>query len=89
MEEFKQIAAKALTSSEQTLYTDTKGAIVKTILLYNSKEQETEATLSLDGVAFKFKLLAGETQVISTPILSKTIKGTGDGINIHITGLQL
>ena len=89
MEEFKQIAARSLTASETTLYSSSLGAIVKTILLYNSKETESEATLTFDSVAFKFKLAAGETKALSSPILTKSIKGTGDGINIHITGLQL
>lgn len=89
MEEFKQIAARSLTASETTLYSSSLGAIVKTILLYNSKETESEATLTFDSVAFKFQLATGETKVLSSPILTKAIKGTGDGVNIHITGLQL
>lgn len=89
MEEFKQIAARSLTTSEQSLYSNSLGAIVKTILLCNSKTEESEATLTFDSVAFKFKLAAGETKVLNSPILTKAIKGTGDGINIHITGLQL
>ena len=89
MEEFKQIAARSLTASETTLYSSSLGALVKTILLYNSKGTESEATLTFDSVAFKFQLAAGETKVLSSPILTKAIKGTGDGVNIHITGLQL
>lgn len=89
MEEFKLIANKALTATEAILYTNTSGAIIKTILLHNTGSTDKEATLNLDGVAFKFKLAALETKIIGSPILSKSIKALGEGINIHITGLQL
>ncbi|MGL5085306.1 MAG: hypothetical protein ACRC68_06240, partial [Clostridium sp.] len=64
MEEFKLIANKALSATETILYTNTSGAIVKTILLHNTGNAEKEATLNLDGVAFKFKLAALETKII-------------------------
>lgn len=89
MEEFKLIANKTLIDTETILYTDTNGAILKTILLNNTNSTEKETTLNFDSVVFKFKLLPGETKIIDTPILTKNLKGTGNGINIHITGLQL
>lgn len=89
MEEYKLIAAKTLTATDQQLYSNTSGAIIKTILLYNSKETESEATLLIDSVAFKFKVGPGDTVVLDSPILTKNLKGTGEGINIHISGIQL
>ncbi|WLF70490.1 hypothetical protein Q6375_05740 [Clostridium septicum] len=89
MEDYKLVAAKVLTTSEQTLYSSSLGAIVKTILLYNSKEEESKATLTFDSVAFKFKIAAGESKILNSPILTKNIKASGEGINIHITGLEI
>lgn len=89
MEEFKILVAKTLTDTEQILYSSTLGSIVKTILMNNIKTTEVEATLTIDGVAFKFKLTPGETKVLNSPIFTKSLKGMGEGINIHITGLEL
>ena len=52
----KRIAAKTLTDTEESLYTNSAGAIVKTILLHNSNATEKEVTLNIDGVTFLFKL---------------------------------
>lgn len=89
MEEFKLIANKTLTSTDTTLYTNVTGSIIKTILLHNTNATEKEATLKFDSVAFKFKLTAGETKVIDSPIFTKNISALGENINIHITGLQI
>ena len=89
MEDYKLISAKVITKSEQTLYSSSLGAIVKTILLYNSKEEESKATLIFDSVAFKFKIAAGETKILNSPVSTKNIKASGEGINIHITGLEI
>ena len=51
MEE-KRLAAKILTDNEESLYNNSAGAIVKTILLHNSNSEQKEVTLKLDGVAF-------------------------------------
>lgn len=88
MEEIR-IAAKALTDNEESLYTDSAGAIVKTILLYNSNNEEKEVTLKLDGVAFLFALKSKETKIISSPLVTNSITGSGAGVNIHISGIQL
>lgn len=89
MEEFIIIANKTLTGTDTLIYSNSKGAILKTILLYNTNETEGKATLTIDSVVFCFKVISGETKIITTPILSKNIKASGEGINIHITGLQL
>ena len=88
MEEYKIIKATTLTESEQTLYSSTSGAIVKTIVLQSTNSEITKATLSFDGVAFNFELGSDVTK-FEGPIMTKVIKGIGDGVNIHITGLQL
>ena len=88
MEE-KRLAAKTLTDNEESLYNNSTGAIVKTILLHNSNHEEKEVTLKLDGVAFLFTLNSKETKILSTPIVTNSIKGSGAGVNIHISGIQL
>lgn len=88
MEE-KRLAAKTLTDNEESLYKNSAGAIVKTILLHNSNNEEKEVTLKLDGVAFLFTLNSKETRILSTPMVTNSIKGSGAGVNIHISGIQL
>ena len=75
MEE-KRLAAKTLTDNEESLYNNSAGAIVKTILLHNSNNEEKEVTLKLDGVAFLFTLNSKETRILSTPIVANSIKGS-------------
>ncbi len=88
MEE-KRLAAKTLTDNEESLYNNSVGAIVKTILLHNSNNEEKEVTLKLDGVAFLFALKSKETKIISSPLVTNSITGSGAGVNIHISGIQL
>lgn len=88
MEEIR-IAAKTLTDNEESLYDNSSGAIVKSILLHNSNSEEKEVTLKLDGVAFLFKLNSKETKILSTPIVTNSIVAKGATVNIHISGIQL
>ena len=88
MEEYKIIKATTLTESEQTLYSNTSGSVVKTIVLQSTNPTITKATLSFDGVAFNFELGSDVTK-FEGPIMTKAIKGSGNGVNVHITGLQL
>ena len=88
MENYKIIKATTLTASEQTLYSNTSGAVIKTIVLQSTNSTITKATLAFDGVAFNFDLDGGITK-FDCPIMTKEIKGSGNGVNIHITGLQL
>jgi len=89
LEEIIRIKATNLTAVEQTLYTNTVGAIVKTIMLYNTNTVDTDVTLSFDGVIFLFTLTTKEVKIINTPIVTNVIKGTGLGVNIHVSGIQL
>ena len=84
-----RIAAKTLTDSEESLYNNSNGAIVKTILLYNSNSENKEVTLNFDGVTFLFNINSKETRIINSPIIANSIKVIGEGINIHISGIQL
>ena len=84
-----RIAAKTLTDSEESLYNNSNGAIVKTILLYNSNSENKEVTLNFDGVTFLFNINSKETRIINSPIITNSIKVIGEGINIHISGIQL
>jgi len=89
MEQIIRIKATTLTDTEQTLYSNTIGAIVKTIMLHNTNSTDTEVTLSVDGVIFVFTLTTKETKIIDTHIVANSIKGLGLGVNIHVSGLQL
>lgn len=88
MEE-KRLVAKTLTASEESLYNNSAGAIVKTILLHNSNSEDKEVTLNFDGVTFLFTLNSKETKIINSPVITNSIKATGAGVNIHISGIQL
>ena len=85
----KRIAAKTLTDTEESLYTNSAGAIVKTILLHNSNATEKEVTLNIDGVTFLFKLSTKESKILNSPLVVNSLKAKGAGINIHISGIQL
>ena len=90
MEEFARLVAGSITVNEEVeVYSNTNGAIVKTIMLYNSSADAKEITLNLDGVIFSFSLNSKETKIISESIVTNLIKVTGNGINIHISGIQL
>ena len=88
MEEFIILANKTLSAQEENIYSNSKGAIVKTIILHNTSAK-SEATLKFDSVAFKFVLEADETKILDNIIFTKKIDVKGSGINIHITALQL
>ena len=87
MEEFIILANKTLSAKEENLYSNSKGAIVKTIILHNTSTK-SEATLKFDSVASKFALEADETKILDNIIFTKKIDAQGNAINIHITALQ-
>lgn len=90
MEEFARLTAGSITVDEEVeVYSNVNGAIVKTIMLYNSNTAAKEITLNLDGVIFSFNLNSKETKIISESIVTNSIKITGNGINVHISGIQL
>ena len=89
MEDYKRIAAVTLSNTETTLYTNDKGAILKTILMHNTTSAEVEVTLSIDSVIFIFKIAAKETVIVDKVILTNLLKAKGNGVNIHISGIQL
>ena len=71
MEEFAIIANQTLTNEETVIYSNSRGAVIKTILL--NAPTQTEVVLVFDEIPFSF-LIEKETTVISTPILTKKIK---------------
>lgn len=89
MEEYKRIAAATLTEEEKTLYSNSNGAIIKTILMHNTTDNEIETALSFDGVIFLIKIAPKETLMVDKVILTNNLKGKGNGVNIHISGIQL
>lgn len=88
MEEVR-IVAKTLTDSEESLYNNSAGAIIKTVLLHNSNSEDKEVTLNFDGVTFLFTINSKETKTLSSPLVTNSIKASGAGVNIHISGIQL
>ena len=80
MEEIIRLSSKKLNASEEILYTNINGAVVKSILLFNNNNSDKEVTL---------KLAANETKIIDTPIVTNLIEASGENINIHISGIQL
>ena len=89
MVEIIRLSSKKLNASEEILYTNINGAVVKSILLFNNNNSDKEVTLKLDSVTFLFKLAANETKIIDTPIVTNLIEASGENINIHISGIQL
>ena len=83
------ILSLSLIDEEESLYTNSAGAIVKTILLHNSNAIEKEVTLNIDGVTFLFRLSTKETKILNSPLIINSFKAKGAGINIHISGIQL
>ena len=65
------------------------GAVIKTIILYNNNESKKEVTLNIDGVAFLISLEAKETRIINNSIKVNLLKVKGEGVNAHITAIQL
>ncbi len=89
MEEIKRLYAGSLAVTEKTLYNNANGAIVKTIALNNTNLSDTEVTLSIDGVTFLIPLEAKETKILSSVMVVNDLKASGDGVNIHVSGIQL
>jgi hypothetical protein len=89
LEEIIRLSATTLTDTEQTLYNNTTGAVIKTMMLCNPNSTETEVTLSLDGVSFLFVLAVKETKIVDSHFVVNILKATGLGVNIHISGMQL
>lgn len=89
MEGYKRIAAVQLTSQDAELYNNPNGAIIKTILLHNTTSGEVDVTLSIDSVIFVIKLQAKETITFDRVIITNELKAKGNGVNIHVSGIQL
>lgn len=89
MEEFIIVANQTLTKEEKVIYSNNKGSVLKTILLFNQNETEAKVTFVFDGVYFDYLLPSKDMRIINSPILTKEIKAIGENVNVHITGLQL
>ncbi|MDU4883000.1 hypothetical protein [uncultured Clostridium sp.] len=89
MDEIIRIKAGTLSDVEEQIYNDVNGAVIKTIILYNNNESKKEVTLNIDGVAFLISLEAKETRIINNSIKVNLLKVKGEGVNAHITAIQL
>ncbi|MDU2489630.1 MAG: hypothetical protein E7D27_03415 [Clostridium celatum] len=89
MDEIIRIKAGSLSDAEEQIYNNVNGAVIKTIILYNNNESKKEVTLNIDGVAFLISLESKETRIINNSIKVNLLKVKGEGVNAHITAVQL
>lgn len=89
MDEIIRIKAGTLSDAEEQIYNDVNGAVIKTIILYNNNDSKKEVTLNIDGVAFLISLESKETRIINNSIKVNLLKVKGEGVNVHITAIQL
>lgn len=87
MEDFSVIYNNVLTGIDATLFDDQKGCIVKNLMLYNTQAQPAQVRLTFDDVLFIFDLQANDYRRLDLLPFTKKIVGSGDGVNIHISGL--
>ena len=89
MEDFSVIYKGALTGQDTTLFDNTKGCIVKNIMLYNTQAQNVQVNLTFDDVLFIVELQGNETKRIDILPFTQKIVASGNGINIHVSGLKI
>lgn len=89
MDEIIRIKAGTLSDVEEQIYNNVNGAVIKTVILYNNNEGKKEVTLNIDGVAFLISLESKETRIINNSIKVNLLKVKGEGVNAHITAIQL
>lgn len=89
MEDIKRFAAVKLTATSTSLYNNSTGAIIKTIALNNTTTQDIEATLNIDGVAFIIPVKTKETKFLNSTMVVNSLSASGEGVNIHVSGIQL
>lgn len=87
MEDFSVIYNNTLTGIDTTLFDDPKGCIVKNLMVYNTQAQQTQVRLTFDDVLFIFELQGNEYKRLDLLPFTKKIVGSGDGVNVHISGL--
>lgn len=89
MNEIRRIVATTLTETDLNILNEVNSVVIKTIALNNTNASTIEATLTIDGVAFLIPLAAKETKFIDSPMVVNTLLAKGNGVNIHISGIQL
>ena len=87
MEDFSVIYTGTLTAQDSTLFDNTNGCIVKNLMVYNTKGQVSQLKLVFDDVEFLLELKQNEFKKIEILPFTKKIVASGDGINIHVSGL--
>ncbi len=89
MEDFSVIYKGTLTTQDTTLFNDQKGCIVKNLMIYNTNQAQAQVNLSFDDVLFVFELQINEYKKIDMLPFTQKITGSGDGVNIHVSGLVI
>ena len=87
MEDFSIIYNGQLTGVNTELFNDQKGCIVKNLMLYNTTMAQVQVDLTFDDVLFSFELQQNDYLKLDMLPYTKKIEGSGDGVNIHISGL--
>lgn len=92
MDEIKRLYVGKIVELENTILDMTNGAVLKTILVNNHGDVETELILNIDGAEFSFLVATKETLIIDKSIVCNILKvksSTSDELSIHISGIQL
>lgn len=89
MEDFSLIYVGTLTANDTILFDNTKGCIVKNLMMFNPQNQTVTVKLAFDDVDFFIELQQNEMKIIDILPFTKKIVSNGEGINIHISGLVI
>lgn len=89
MENFSVIFSGNLTGQDTILFEDKRGCIVKNLMIQNTTQAQIQVNLSFDDVPFVFELQANEYKRLDMLPFTQKINGSGDGTNIHISGLEI
>ncbi len=86
MESFSVIYAGNLTSTDQVIFDNPSGCIVKNFMIYHQQNQPGRLKVSFDEVDFFMDLQANEMKRVDILPFTKKIIASGEGINIHLSG---
>lgn len=89
MEDFSVIYNGVLTGIDADLFDNPKGCIVKNLMLYNTNQAQVQVRLTFDDVLFIFELQANEYKKLDMLPFTQKIVASGDGVNIHASGLVI
>lgn len=89
MENFSVIYTGILTNTDQVMFDNPSGCIVKNFMVYNQQNQPGRLKVSFDTVDFFMDLQANEMKRVDILPFTKKIIASGEGINVHLSGLVI